>query len=130
MKDQLFVWKDDILFEQIIMLPQRGDLVSVEIISAHHVEFCVQSDLNSALYSVEVHIGLNCNFTPMFQVAFNGTEVLNHPLMDGEDTHKVTEFFKQMILNEEYLTDSLHMCNQESLRELLQEVEKDANDIH
>ena len=43
----------DILFEQIVFLPQRADLLSVHMCSQHHVEFCVQSESDETSYIVE-----------------------------------------------------------------------------
>ena len=89
----------------------------------------MQSESDETSYIVECFVGLDENLVPVFQTAFDGTSVLEHPLMDGEDTLKAIEFFNQMALNEEHLVDSQHNVNRYTLKQFIKEVEENANDV-
>mgnify|MGYP003113019796 CR=1 FL=1 len=119
----------DTLFEQIIMLPQRTDLSSINMANQHHVEVCIASDLEKMTFTMECFMGLDDSLTPTFHVDFEGTNVLNYPLMDGESTSKTIEFFKQMKLNTEHYVDSLHNVNRYTLIDLIKEVEENVDDV-
>lgn len=117
------------LFENLLLLPQRLDLTSINFVSQFHYEFNVSSEEDQMSYTVEAFISLDDSLTPQFNIEFEGTCVLEFPLMDGEDNSKVVEFFKQIKLNYEAYVESLHNSNRYTLQSLIKEMNENVNDI-